>query len=323
MHQIRNFEPRLYQQTILDTCSKDNTLVVLPTGLGKTKIGILSTIDRLNKYPNTKALFLTPTKPLANQIFKEFKDSTNIEEIELFTGTVAPKKRKELWQKAKIIISTPQGLENDIINDSINLKEISLLIIDEAHRAVKNYSYTWIAKQYHNKSDYERIVGLTASPGSDIETITEVCKNLYSKEIEARVESDPDVKKYVQDINIDWIKVELPEEFKELKKYLDDAFSQKLNEIKELGFLNKNKYISKKELLSLQFGLQRQIAKGEKDFQTFRAISIAAELIKINHSIEMLETQGIKSLYTYLDNLYSGSSKTKAAKNLTRNFLKL
>ena len=33
-----------------------------------------------------KVLFLTPTKPLANQIFQEFKDSTNIENIELFTG---------------------------------------------------------------------------------------------------------------------------------------------------------------------------------------------------------------------------------------------
>ena len=121
MYQIKNFEPRLYQQTILHTCMRNNTLVVLPTGLGKTKIGILNAVDRLNKYPKTKILFLTPTKPLAEQIFKEFKESTNIENIELFIGTVAPKKRKELWKEAKIIISTPQGLENDIINDSINL----------------------------------------------------------------------------------------------------------------------------------------------------------------------------------------------------------
>lgn len=318
MHEIKNFEPRLYQQTILHTCSKENTLVVLPTGLGKTKIGILNAINRLNKYPNTKALFLTPTKPLANQIFKEFKESTNIKEIELFTGAVPPKKRRELWKKSKIIISTPQGLENDIINDSINLKEVSLLIIDEAHRAVKDYSYTWISKQYHNKSDYERIIGLTASPGSDLETITEVCKNLYAKEIEARTENDPDVKDYIQDINIDWIKLDLPQEFIELKKYLEDAFKSKIKNMNNLGYLNKNKYISKKELLSLQFGLQRQIARGEKDFQIFKAISITAELIKINHSIEMLETQGIKSLYTYLDNIFNGNSKTKATQNLTK-----
>jgi ERCC4-related helicase len=319
MHEIRNFKPRLYQQTILHTCSHNNTLVVLPTGLGKTKVGILSAIDRLNRYPNSKVLFLTPTKPLANQILQEFKESTNIENIELFTGTVVPKKRKELWKEAKIVISTPQGLENDIINDAIDLKEISLLIIDEAHRAVKDYSYTWIAKQYHKYANYERIIGLTASPGSDLETITEVCNNLYSKEIEARVETDPDVKKYIQEIDIKWEKVELPAEFQELKKYLDDAFSLKIKELKSLGYLNKSSYISKRELLSIQYELQRQIGRGEKDFQVFKSISITAELIKINHAIEMLETQGMKSLYNYLDNLYKNSTKTKAAKNLTTN----
>ena len=317
MHNITNFEPRLYQDTILQSCKKGNTLVVLPTGLGKTKIGILATINRLNKYPNSKTLFLTPTKPLADQIFKEFQECTNVKEISLFTGTVPPKKRKELWKESKIIVSTPQGLENDIINDAINLKEVSLIIFDEAHRAMKDYSYTWIAKQYHKKSDWERIIGLTASPGSDLDTITQVCNNLYTTEIEARVETDPDVKQYIQDINIEWIKLDLPKEFKELKKYLDDAFQSKLQDLASVGYARTNKYISKTELLRIQGSLQGQIARGEKDFQTFRAVSISAELIKINHAIEMLETQGIKSLYTYLDSIFKASSKTKAAKNLS------
>ncbi|MCD4759640.1 DEAD/DEAH box helicase, partial [archaeon] len=204
MHKITNFKPRLYQETILHTCAKANTLIVLPTGMGKTKCGILATIERLNKYPKSKALFLTPTKPLANQITKEFQESTNIKEIALFTGAISPKKRKELYKTSKVIVSTPQGLENDIINDAINLKEFSLLILDEAHRAVKDYSYTWVSKQYHKVANFERIVGLTASPGSDLETITEVCKNIYAKEIEVRIETDPDVKQYIQEINIEW-----------------------------------------------------------------------------------------------------------------------
>jgi ERCC4-related helicase len=317
MHNIKNFEPRLYQETILHSCKKGNTLVVLPTGLGKTKIGILATINRLNKYPNSKTLFLTPTKPLANQIFKEFQECTDVKDIALFTGTVSPKKRMELYKSTRIIISTPQGLENDIINDAIDLKEISLIVFDEAHRAMKDYSYTWIAKQYHQKSKYERIMGLTASPGSDLDTITQVCNNLYTKEIEARVETDPDVKEYVQDIKVDWIKVDLPKEFKELKKYLEDAFNSKLQDLASVGYARTNKYISKTELLRIQGSLQGQIARGERDFQTFRAVSISAELIKINHAIEMLETQGIQSLYSYLNSIFESSSKTKAAKNLS------
>jgi len=320
MPKIKNFEPRLYQETILHTCNQNNTLVVLPTGLGKTKIGILATINRLNKYPGSKALFLTPTKPLANQIYHEFIENTDVTNISLFTGSVPPAKRKELWGKSSIVISTPQGLENDIINDSISLEEVSILVIDEAHRAVKDYSYTWVAKQYHKKAKYERIIGLTASPGSDLETISEVSKNIFTKEIETRIETDPDVKSYVQDIDIEWIKLELPEEFKELKKYLEDAMLIKLKELQSLGYNKASLNLSKKELLSIQSNLQRQIATGIKDFLTFRAVSISAELLKINHAIEMLETQGVKSLYNYLDSIFktAESSKTKAVKNLVK-----
>ena len=72
-----NFKPRLYQETILHSCLKNNTLVVLPTGMGKTKIAILAIVNRMKNYPSSKALFLTPTKPLANQIYNEIKESIN------------------------------------------------------------------------------------------------------------------------------------------------------------------------------------------------------------------------------------------------------
>ena len=311
-----NFQPRLYQETILDSCIKDNTLVVLPTGMGKTKIGILAAINRLKGYPDSKILFLTPTKPLANQIYNEFKQETNIKEINLFTGTVQPKKRAELWKQSKIIISTPQTIENDIINNSINYSEVSLLIFDEAHRAQKDYSYTWIAKQYHKNSKVERIIGLTASPGSDNETISEIIKNLYIKNIEVRTDQDPDVKQYIQEIDIDWIKVNLPNELKEIKKFLDDALKSKLKSLSELGYL-RTKNISKKELLRIQASIQGRIATGEKDFQMFRAISVCAEAIKVNHAIEMLETQGVSSLNKYLDSIFKDTKvQTKAVKNL-------
>src|SRR3989344_8088784 len=100
-----NFQPRLYQETIAYSCNLENTLIVLPTGLGKTKTAILVATQRLKSYPNSKILFLTPTKPLANQIGKEFKESTNIGNIEVFTGEINPKKRENLITKAKVIIS--------------------------------------------------------------------------------------------------------------------------------------------------------------------------------------------------------------------------
>ena len=178
---IKNFEPRLYQQTIFATCAEKNTLVVLPTGMGKTNIFLMLASLRLKQYPNSKILFIGPTRPLIDQYKEVFKKHFEIDESKLvvFTGFVKPEKRAELWKDAKIIFSTPQGLENDIISRRINLEEVSLLGFDEAHKAVKNYSYVWIAKQYNKLARFPRIIALTASPGSDVEHISEVCKNLF------------------------------------------------------------------------------------------------------------------------------------------------
>ena len=54
-----------------------------------------------------------------------------------------------------------------------NLNEVSLLIIDEAHRCLKNYDYTKVVKKYKEQSNHPRILGLTASPGSDLEKVNE------------------------------------------------------------------------------------------------------------------------------------------------------
>ena len=106
--------------------------------------------NRLTNYPNSKILFLAPTKPLAQQHERTMKDllPSYADKITLFTGTVAPEKRKELFKQNKIIISTPQGMENDIISRKILLEEISLIIFDEAHRATGDYAYVFLAKRY-------------------------------------------------------------------------------------------------------------------------------------------------------------------------------
>ena len=190
MIEIR-FKPRLYQETILSSCISKNTLIVLPTGLGKTKLAILVAVSRLNTFQG-KILFLTPTKPLAGQIRDEFIKDTTLgeEEVVLFSGEVAPEKRGELIKGARVIVSTPQTISNDIISKRLNLEEISLLVLDEAHRNVKEYDYTWLCKQYNRIGKNVRIIGLTASPGDDLEKIQDVCKNAFIEEIEFRSEDD-------------------------------------------------------------------------------------------------------------------------------------
>src|SRR3989344_7752429 len=153
---IKNFEPRLYQQTILATAAEKNTLVVLRTGMGKTNIFLMLTAQRLSQYPNSKVLLIGPTRPLIEQYMNVFMEHFDMDkgQMAIFTGNVTPEKRAELWKSSKIIFSTPQGLENDIISGRINLEEGCLLGIDEAHRAVGDYAYVFVAKQYQKKARF-------------------------------------------------------------------------------------------------------------------------------------------------------------------------
>ncbi len=323
---IKNFTPRLYQETIFHTATKNNTLVVLPTGMGKTNIFLMLAAHRLKLYPNSKILLLGPTKPLIDQYFDVFKKHFEIEEdkMAVFTGLIRPEKREKLWKTAKIVFSTPQGLENDIMSNRITLEEVSLLGIDEAHRAVGDYAYVWIAEQYIKKARHPRILALTASPGSDIQKIEEVCKNLHIEKIEVRTDKDSDVRPYIHEIKVDWIKVKLPPSFKEIQNYLNNFLRERMEKLKKWGILHRKeadfKYVNKTDLLKLQAELRGKAAAGERNFVLWNSISVLAEIMKIQHAVELLETQGITALHKYLKKLQKDaiSNKTKAIKNLVK-----
>ena len=322
MNYIKNFTPRLYQESIFNTCTQSNTLVVLPTGIGKTAIFLMMAAYRLNLYPKSKVLLLGPTRPLIEQYYSVFEKYFDIEKekMNIFTGFVSPEKRMELWKTSQIIFSTPQGLENDIMSSKIDISNVSLIGFDESHRATGEYSYNFIAKQYAKRALHPRILALTASPGSDNEKIQEVCQNLLIEKIEVRTVDDEDVTPYVQEVDIKKIYVDLPDEFLNIKKYFDACYKSKMRELKNLGFVTDRITYSKKNLLALQASIHVKIAHGEKDFETLRSISLLAELMKVQHAVELLETQGMEPLKEYIDKLTmeAASGKTKATQNLVR-----
>ena len=110
-------EQREYQINIANSVNKKNSLIVLPTGMGKTIIALLIIGEELKK-KNNKILFLAPTKPLVLQHTQFLKNYLKIDEdlIITFTGEISPEKRKKMWQEARIIISTPQVIENDLLS---------------------------------------------------------------------------------------------------------------------------------------------------------------------------------------------------------------
>ncbi|MEM3625285.1 MAG: DEAD/DEAH box helicase family protein [Candidatus Bilamarchaeaceae archaeon] len=289
--------PRAYQLAIYHSIlEKGNTLVVLPTGMGKTLIALML-IDKFRG--RGRCLFLTPTKPLAKQHYESIKEIIEVEDkdIELMTGDKPADKRKELYKK-NIIVATPQTIANDIEN-GIAPRDFVLCIFDECHRAVGDYAYVKIAAALPNAL----IVGMTASPGGKKERITEVLENLKIKNVEIRTSQDPDVSPYIKKSTIKWIGVDLSPTLREIKNELDTLVKKYSQELAALGFPPPLKHKGQFMLLGEKI---RNIPTGKK----YPAMVKYYALMNVLHLTELLETQGLHAMRTYLEKVDTKESKS-------------
>ena len=124
------------------------------------------------------------------------------------------------------------------------MKKVSLIIFDEAHRAVGDYAYVFIAQQYARLNPKGHVLAMTASPGIDEESISKVCESLNTKTIHSKNYDNITVKPYVKDKKIIPIGLELPEGMSEIKKELEKTRNLLTKTLKERGVINK-KYVSK------------------------------------------------------------------------------
>ena len=315
-------ERRLFQLELAASALQASTLVVLPTGLGKTVVALMVLIARLNR---GKVLFLAPTKPLVEQhasfLENVLADSTIVAS---FTGEILPERRKEMWEEAKIVVSTPQVIENDLLSRRISLRDVSCIIFDEAHRAVGNYAYVYIAERYGREGTDRLVLGITASPGSSLERIEEVCGNIGATRIETKTEADPDVSPFVHQREIEVVKVAVPPEIQRVRSLLEEVLEERGEALDRLGgsdglrMPKRMDRTSKKELLDLQKRLRGLIAKNPSP-SLYQAVSVLAEVLKLKHAVELAETQGVDSLARYLERLSSEAESrggSKAAKRI-------
>lgn len=304
-------EKREYQIAIAETASRKNTLVVLPTGMGKTLIALLVAIKRIKEFSDSKILVMAPTRPLNAQHKKTFEKFTNLdpEEIVLVTGRIKPEKRIRLYEKGKIVIATPQTIKNDLEAKRLTLRDFCFVVFDEAHRAVKDYAYPWVAKKYMLQATNPLILGLTASPGGTYERIEEICKNLFIKAVEIRTEFDKDVKAYVKPVSVEWVYVELPKEFKKIRDLIEKLLKEDIKWLLEHRFILK-KRVTKKDLLNLQKKIAAKYAEGSRKYSLIWAMLKSAEAVKLEYALELLETQGILPLYEYFEKLVKSKKKT-------------
>lgn len=309
-----SIESRLYQQLLAgDVLKKGNTMIVAPTALGKTIVAVLVSADRLEKVKNSKVLILSPSKPLAIQHESSFKEFLTLPCTSI-TGAVKTDERVKRWQESRVISATPQTVESDLLNGRYSLKDVSLIVFDECHHAVGSYSYVYLASRYVKESKFNLVLGLTASPGSDKSKIQEVCENLFIQNIVVKSEDDDDVKPYFNPVKIDWVKVKMSSELEKIKESVNKALKIRLKGLKNMGII-RTVSVSKRDILKARGRVQNRIGRSANPpKECYQAMSILSAVINIQHSLELIETQGVSTFNKYISRLRK--KKTKAAKSL-------
>ena len=339
---------RDYQKNIVNSSKDKNSLVVLPTGLGKTIIGILQIANCLKKYSQAKIIILAPTRPLVAQHKTSCEKLLDIdlENITLFTGKISPEKRILLFNSSRLIISTPQVIKNDLLRGRYNLNQVSLIIFDEAHKTKGNYAYNFISNEYINTCTDPLILGLTASPGKNEERIQEICDNLYIENIIFKNYQDKDVKDYIYDVDTYINLIDLPIELVELSTIWYNLFEIFLRFFVKNKLIPPNKkYYSKLDFLGLSRDLTlslyyengNNLELSEEDYfeslyykspriidiikenqiEITSIFSYCASCISILHAKDLIETQDITLFKTFLDKIkYKASKEILSAKRI-------
>jgi ERCC4-related helicase/ERCC4-type nuclease len=307
-------EDRRYQRDLADSAREGHTLVTLPTGLGKTSVSLVVTAHRLHEAGGT-ALMLAPTKPLVQQHATFYREALAVpdDEIVVFTGEVSPEDRGDLWEETTVVIATPQVIENDLIGGRISLRNVTHLTFDECHRATGDYAYGYIADRYHEDAKNPLVTGLSASPGGDEEAILEVCENLGIADVEVMTEDDADVSEYAHDTDVEWKRIELPDEVIEIRDALNEVIEDRLEKLRDLGVTRKTSPdLSESDLQEIRGRLQELINNGRSE--GYQGMSAHAEIRKLKTAVTYVETQSVESLRRYFERQRNAARSSGASK---------
>jgi ERCC4-related helicase len=312
-------EVRSYQESISQSALTGNTLVVLPTGLGKTIIAILVAARRLSEIAGGKVLVLAPTKPLVLQHAELFRKHLPEGRLTfgVLTGETDPEKRRILFQESILVFATPEVVRNDLAEGRYTLENVSLVVFDEAHRCVKDYAYSEVAEAYKKQATNQLVLGLTASPSARRSRVQEICEKLAITNVEARDELDEEVAGYVKPILLRWERIRLPNEYNEVTQLLRAVYDEKIQKLRNMHQLPREGMVTKRMLLDLGDSLRKGLGQRRGSGYLFAAILLQSQSVSLQHAIELIETQGVNSLTKYLSRL--AENKSRSSRGLAKN----
>ena len=284
-------EDREYQKNAAEDACNQNSIVVLPTGMGKTAVA-LRVINRYSFNPG-RMLFLAPTRVLAVQHAKFLKKNLDFKDIGVVTGEDDMEIRAPMWN-SRVVCCTPETARNDISAGILRPSFISLLVVDEVHRAVGAYAYTSVIRSMPKST---RLLGLTATLPARLRDEGAIESIGFTKIIE-KSRTDADVAPYSKNIYLFRITVSLPPSMISIKSRLDAALDRRYVPLRKSKLLD-----SSTKSLSNLIRLSRRLPYSEKHL----ALPLY-NAIRIHHMKNMLEAHGTSPFLSLVNRTMSKNS---------------
>ncbi|CAH1790773.1 unnamed protein product [Owenia fusiformis] len=318
-----NYPVRIYQFNIVKQALFKNTLVTLPTGLGKTFIAAVVMYNYYRWYPQGKIIFMAPTKPLVAQQIEACYNIMGIppDDTAEMTGAMNISKRKDCWGSKRVFFLTPQVLTNDLTRGMCPAEDVKCLVADEAHKAQGNYAYCQVVKELSKYTKNCRILALSATPGSDIKAVQQVINNLLISCIELRTEDSLDIQPYTHERKVEKVVIRLDDELKAVKEQYMKVLTVYIERLTRLGVLYKKDPGSYAKFPLIQAREQFRVNPPDriKSYQKGIVEGDFALLISLYHGFELLTLHGSRSLYIFLKGNLEGEKSNRMRTELTKN----
>ena len=131
----------IQQQAIPAIIAGKDIMAGAQTGTGKTAAFALPILQQLMKHADalrpTRALILTPTRELAQQVYKSilgYAENTQLNVAVAYGGVSINTQISAIQKGADILIATPGRLLDHIAKGSVDLSQLQILVFDEADR---------------------------------------------------------------------------------------------------------------------------------------------------------------------------------------------
>ena len=311
-------EARAYQIAATQACVQCSTLLVMPTGFGKTAVQWNCIADALQSGVE-KIVITAPTVGLVEQqrrmIVERIEIDSNV--VQTYTGSNRPIKRGEIWKQATIVIATPQVIRNDVDSGLIHLKDVGLLIIDEAHHAKGNHATAQVADRYKAQCENPWLVAATASPGSTQTAIRQLWNRLNVHRLFVAKREDDLLQPYAVDMNIATIRVMLDATTVALMEPLETHQFEETDALKRQGFLAPTEHLTAG--LIEEAAQRASIAISRKDPRGYDAARRISDVRRMHMLLDLLKTQGVRSARSYLQR---ADEQLRAGERSTSRFLK-